>query len=522
MRSRSSPTVPVTALLGPLSAAFLIAVLFSPVPASTQGLPSPGEWFGVEVPTGLVLPPQLEILRNESFQAPRVKVPPGEKGFAELRGSRIRGWLREIVELSHASHDDGLLMWGRVSGFPAAESTADWVAARFREAGLSGVEVQKYGATEPMWWPRQWEVRLLGDPGTGGHGDDVILYSAVPTSGSGIEGGVLTAPLVYAGDSDDLLDVDVAGKVAIQRRVPTSGAASQREVVRSGAGALFDRGAVAVLNYIEQPGNMQVRDFGRCGPVCFNLGGADGAFLREVLGAAEEAGDGRELRMRLSLDASEEADRSAQNVVGVVPGRSEEVIIVNAHLDAWYAGAGDNGDGLAVQIALARHFAGSGSPPPRTLVFVASGGHHSTGLNGPRNFVRMNPDLVGRTVLVLNLEHVAQYSVDPETWRIEDTEQEMSWGITNLAPYLVDLTDQGVERYGFRLRSEYSSSVPGDLGGYASVRAPRVQAIHAGPLYHTTGDVFESISVRGLERAARFYRFFVEEVAGAPAARIDP
>lgn len=522
MRPRPTAPAPGAGSLALLSAIFLIALLGRPLSAAGQDAMGGAGWFGVEVPTGLALPPQLQILQDESFQAPRVAVPPGEEGFVELEGSAIRGRLREIIEHSHASHAAGRLMWGRVSGFPAAAATADWVAARYREAGLSEVEVQSYGASEPMWWPRQWEVRLLGDPGENGRGGDVILYSAVPTSGSSIGGGVLTAPLVFAGDADDLLDVDVAGKVAIQRRVPTGGAASQREVVRSGARTLFERGAVAVLNYIEQPGNMQVRDFGRCGPVCFNLGGADGAFLREVLGAAEEAGEGRELRVRLALDASEEADRTAQNVVGIVPGRSEEVIVVNAHLDAWYGGAGDNGDGLAVQIALARHFAASAGPPPRTLVFVASGGHHSRGLNGPRNFVRMNPELVERTVLVLNLEHVAQYAVDPETWRVRDTEQEMAWGITNLAPYLVDLTDRGVERYGFRLRSEYSSSVPGDLGGYASVDAPRVQAIHAGPLYHTTGDVFESISVRGLERAARFYRFFIEEVAGARGARIDP
>lgn len=496
--------------------------LSDPGGLSGQGTPRTDEWYGVEVPGGLELPPSLGILRNEAFQASPARFPPEEADFDELGGRRIQDWLGEIVERSHGSHDAGRRMWGRVSGFPGAAATADWVARRFREAGLSEVEVQHYRADEAMWWPREWEVRLLGDPGLDGRGRDVVLHSAVPTSGSLIEDGALTAPLVYAGDSESLLDVDVAGKVAVQRRVPTSGAASQRGAVRSGARELFDRGAVAVLNYIDQPGNMQIRDFGRCGPACFNVGGGDGAFLRAVTEAAAEDDPSEELRIRLSLDAGMEDGRTAQNVVGVVPGESDEVVVVNAHMDAWYGGAGDNGDGLAVQIALARHFAGVGGAPARTLVFVASGGHHSRGLNGPRNFVRTNPELVERTVLVLNLEHVAQFSVDPESWRVEETEQEMGWGITNLAPFLVELTDRGVERYGFRLRPEYSSSVPGDLGGYAAVDAPRVQAIHAGPLYHTTGDVFESISIQGLERAARFYRFFIDEVAAAPKARIDP
>lgn len=480
------------------------------------------EWFGVELPPGLALPPTLAILRNEDFQAPRAVVPRGEQGYVELEGERIREWLRQIVAFSHESHDRGQRMWGRVSGFPGATATAQWVAERFREAGLSGVQVQRYDAEERLWWPRHWELRVLGDPGMGGRGRDVILHSAVPTRPSSIADRVRTAPLVYAGSADELLDVEVAGTVAVQRWVPTSGAASQRGVIRDGARELFDRGAVAVINYIAQPGNMHVRDFSGCGPVCFNVGGADGAFLR---GVAEAAGDGpssRTVRVRMYLDAGMEPGLTAQNVMGVVPGESDEVVVVNAHLDGWYDAAGDNGDGLAVQLALARHFSGPAGRPARTLVFVASGGHHSPGLNGPRNFVRMNPALAERTVLVLNLEHVAQFAVDPESWRVRETEQDMGWGVTNLAPFLVDLTDRGVERYGFRLRPEYSSSVPGDLGGYASVGAPRVQAIHAGPLYHTTGDIFESISVEGLERAARFYRFFLDGVAEASRTEIAP
>jgi len=480
------------------------------------------------VPRGLELPPQLAILRNRDFGASRAAVPRGEEEYVELEGEPIRDWLRRIVAFSHESHARGRHMWGRVSGFPGAEATAQWVAERFDDAGLSGVSIQRYDADEAMWWPRHWEVRVLGESGMDGRGGDVTLHSAVPTGGSVIDEGVLTAPLVYAGDADDLLDVDVAGKMAVQRRVPTSGAASQRSVVRAGAQALFDRGAVAVINYVDQPGNMQVRDFSGCGPVCFNVGGTDGAFLRAITEAAKTEGEATEdggsgaVRARLYLDAGTESSLTAQNVVGIVPGESDEVVIVNAHLDGWYDGAGDNGDGLAVQVALARHFADPMNRPARTLVFVASGGHHSRGLNGPSNFIRMNPSLAERVVLVLNLEHVAQFSMDPETWRVQETEQEMAWGITNLAPFLVELTDQGVERYGFRLRSEYSSSVPGDLGGYVPLGVPRVQAIHAGPLYHTTGDIFESISVEGLERAARFYRFFIDGVAEAPRAKIDP
>jgi hypothetical protein len=506
-----------------LLAGITLAVALTSVnagPAAAQSNQQTNAWLGVPLPGGLALPPQLSVLRDGRFSATPAAVPAGEGGHSALEGEPIRALLRQIVDFSVASRANGELMWGRVSGFPAAAATAEWVADQYRTAGLRDVAVQRYTADAGMWWPDQWEVRLLGTDALGSGSDDVILRSAVPARGTEIPGGMLTAPLVFAGDVAAPDNVDVRGKVAIQWIRPSSGAFSLRSTVSAGADALFARGAVAVLNYIDQPGNMHVRDFG-C-RACFNIGGADGAFLRTVAERATSAGKAADVRVRLYLDATVRENLSAHNVVGIVPGDSDEIVIVNAHLDGWYDATGDNGDGLAVDVALARHFARPENRPARTLVFVASGGHHSSGLNGPGHWVTMNPELASRVVLVLNLEHIAQYLVDPATFEVQHTEQDMGWGISNMAPYIVELTDRARERYGFRLRDDYGTGVPGDLGGYASLGVPRVQAIHAGPLYHTSGDVFETISVEGLERAARFYAYFIDGVARASRAQLDP
>ncbi len=518
MASRAAPSDRV--VLAVLAALIALA---GPTPAAAQ---SHAAWFGVPVPTGLALPPSLSVLDDPDFTAPHAAVPAGEERFVDLDGEKVAILLEQIVEYSRRSHANGERMWGRISGLPLMENTARWVAGELQQAGLTGVHVQPYRGDAAMWWPDEWEVRLLGLPRLPRGSTDVVLHSAVPTRGARVPDGMATANLVYAGDIGAFRDVDVRGAVAVQRAQPGSGpygasAFSLRSAIRDGAEELMQRGAVAVLNYIDQPGNMHVRDFAGCS-VCFNIGGEDGAFLRDVYERALRDGQARRLRARLSLQARERPLPVSYNVFGVVPGDSDEVIIVNAHMDGWYDAAGDNGDGLAVQVALARHFARPENRPARTLVFVASGGHHSPGLNGPEHFVERNPELARRAVLVLNLEHVAQYEVDPGTWRVERTEQPMGWGVTNLAPFLLQLTDRGVERYGFRLRPEYGSSVPGDLGRYEVLGVPRVQAIHAGPLYHTSADVLQSISVEGLERAARFYAFFIDGVARATREQIDP
>jgi hypothetical protein len=476
-------------------------------------------WFGIALPRGLSSP-HSPVVNVKSVSLPPALVPTGEESYRELQGARIYQDVAAIVDFSKHSFKAGDKVWGRVTGFPAAKATIEWSAQQFKKSGLANVEVQEYEATTgtPMWWAKSWEARLIANPKFGKGSLDVILASAVPTSGSMIAS-TLTGELVYVGAVTDeqLPDVDVRGKVAVQHLRPENGAFSERTRTVERAQALTKRGAIAILNVVEQTGNMHIRDFGNCGAPCFNLGTADGRFVEEVVKRAAKP-----VTIQLKLDADKLTGLKGHNAVGIVPGKSDENIIVNAHADGWYDAAGDNADGLAVLMAMARHFAKPENKPERTLVFVASGGHHSAGLNGPANFVRMNPALTAKTVLVLNLEHIAQMRIRSGTWIVENTEQPMNLGIDNSAPAIIDIGKRGVERYGFNLNPTFGTSVSGDLGGYAPLGVARVQAIHSGPMYHASGDVLETISAPGLERAARFYIYFVNEIAKVPRDALNP
>ena len=479
-------------------------------------------WYGKSVPPGLgdVHKP---IVNVKNATPPPATVPPGEEKFSTLRGSEIYRDVASIVGFSKQSRAAGDKVWGRVTGFPAAKATIDWSAQQLKLAGLSDVAVQEYTATigTPMWWSKSWEVKLIANAAFGEASRDVVLETAVPTSGSNIDGGTLTAPLVYVGAvTDKLPDVDVRGKIAVQHLRPVNGAFSERTPTVQRAQALTKQGAVAILNVVEQTGNMHVRDFGNCGAPCFNLGSADGDFVEEVLARATK--DGKPLTAQLKLQAERYAELKGHNAFGVIPGSSDENIIINAHADGWYDAAGDNADGLAVLIALARHFGQPAHKPRRTLIFVASGGHHSAGLNGPANFVRMNSTLTAKTVLVLNLEHIAQLRIRSGMWTVDGAEQPMNFGIDNSAPAILAAGKRSMERYGFNLNPTFGTSVSGDLGGYAPLGVARVQAIHSGPMYHTSGDTLETISVPGLERAARFYAHFIEEMMKLPRTELNP
>src|SRR4029453_12476512 len=141
------------------------------------------------------------------------------------------------------------------------------------------------------------------------------------------------------------------------------------------------------------------RDFSDCGNPCFNIGGRDGLFLESILDRAAEAGAQDKGRARIDLQTQTFRALKAINGVGIIRGTLDEVIVLNAHVDGWFDGAGDNGDGLAVLIALARHFAKPANKPQRTIALVASAGHHTPGINGPRSFVAANPELVKKAVM---------------------------------------------------------------------------------------------------------------------------
>ncbi|MFT3725792.1 MAG: M28 family peptidase [Hyphomonadaceae bacterium] len=477
-------------------------------------------WFGLVPPVALSAP---VVAPDTGVAIPPPPIPAGEAdGHGALRGDRIRSSVEQVIGFAQDMREDGNQMWGRISGFPSEDETAKWLAGEFRGIGLEKVEVQSYAATGDFWWPVTWQAVVLGDKAYGDLTIDVTLASAVPVSRSAITGGTLEAAVVYAGDAGEVSTEGVSGKIALQHTRPTTGAYSDRTKVRESSQKLIQAGAVAVITWVEQAGNMHVFDFGQCGGPCFNIGGADGRFLTEAIAKAKAA-KAPELRMRLSLQADVRTGLKASNVIGIIPGASPETIIVNAHLDSWFDGAGDNADGVGVLVGLARYFSRDGAKPARTLLFVGSGGHHSSGMNGPGNLVAMNPELMKNVVLIINLEHLAQYEIAAvPAWVVNTSEEPKNFGVSNSSPALVSLVKQGAQRYGFIIQPEVTNSVPGDLGGYAPLNVARIQGIHSGPLYHTSGDVLESISVPGLEKAARFYAWLIEQASVMPKGDINP
>ena len=209
------------------------------------------------------------------------------------------------------------------------------------------------------------------------------------------------------------------------------------------------------------------------------------------------------------------------------------MVIVNAHADAWFDGADDNADGLAVMLGLADYFAHRKEKPARTLVFMVSGGHHTA--IGAAAFIKAHPEIVRKTVLVMNLEHLAQIAVtqaarlDPAApggyssglWTASTTETVKQAGAVNSSLLVWRLLGKASQRYGVVTSYEPTGTAPGDLGAYIRAGLPSAQLISSEVYYHSSGDTPSTISVPGLERGAAFYAGLIDDVAKAPRAALS-
>ncbi|MHA6316619.1 M28 family peptidase [Altererythrobacter sp. CAU 1778] len=487
-------------------------------------------WFGLRLPGAATDPVDGPVQSAEDVLPPRpASVPSGPRGEA-LSGKTIRADLAKIIGFSHESRDAGDYLWGRITGRPAFDRTMAWVEASLREAGLGDVRQEPF-AYRDLHLPVSGEVRLLADNSFGEGSADIVLRSAM-VGGNGPVDGVLEAPLAYLGQGLDaeIAGRDLAGRIAVV--VSTPSPSLYAALPASRIPAVLAAGAAGVIEIQIQPGNLQNFDRDRhgCGPgMCFTLGGEDGYFLQNLLGSA--ARSDKIVRARLTAK-SETLAGAAANVVATIPGRSERTIVVVAHADGWFGGADDNGSGLAVLLALARHF--KQQPQlERTIVFLASAGHHSATVNGPLAFRKMHGgDLLAKADLILNIEHPAQAQLmrsylyrqadnfgAPLIAATGDLPKQVA--VSNGAPFLIDLWRQGAQCFGLELQRRIDSELPGDLNAFADLESvPRTQMIASGGVYHTSGDDLWSVPAAALERAARFHAFFIAAAADAPASAL--
>jgi hypothetical protein len=352
---------------------------------------------------------------------------------------------------------------GRGSGSPELEKAAKFLAKEFRKAGLRPLR----GST--FLQPFSLSVKAT----QGAHNELSYTLAGERTDVKPVDGflpysfsstGSVQGPVVFAGYGitapeygyDDYAEIDVLGKIVLLlKHEPQEfdGASVFEGRVYTEHSQLFSKalnarahGATAILyvndtanhgsdtmeKFVSLPGPADagipfVQISSAHVEVWFQ---ATNRGFRETIESIDRSVKpnsfplASDLRVSLRADVEHTA-RDIHNVVGFIPGATDEYIIIGAHYDhlgvgeqyslapekagTVHPGADDNASGVAGLLALARHFGTreSNPRPPRGIVFIAFAGEE-LGLLGSVHYAN-NPLLpLNRAQLMINMDMIGR------------------------------------------------------------------------------------------------------------------
>ncbi|HYL37653.1 MAG TPA: M28 family peptidase, partial [Bryobacteraceae bacterium] len=409
--------------------------------------------------------------------------------YKSISGDRMLGYVKELAEISQHSRDRGDQLWGRITGTQADAETAQWVMQKLKQMGVTDVH-QEALDLPPQQVPKSWEAVVSGG------GKTIMLESAVAARGAPgtPAGSTLDLEAVYAGlgTEADFAGRDVKGKAVFIYAEALPGAWKTSGTSYGAGRRAEERGAAAVFLTIGIPGNFRtVVGAGTSRVPGFTLGFRDGAAVREMI---EQSAAGSPPRVKVRSDIQAVSGEKTSLVWGVIPGVTDEKIIINAHRDGYYDAADDNATGVATSLALAEYFAKlPKAKRRRTVVIVSNPGHHNTAV-GNQWLIAHKDTFFAKAALLINSEHTGQVGADFYGYRLlpTNTPWNFDW-FAGGGPKLAPIVTRDWDLFGISRYREPTASGSGDLGALDHL-APSIDLIQATPFYHSDHDTPESIS----------------------------
>jgi len=434
-------------------------------------------------------------------------LPDTEKAYAKIDGLKMKALVNEIVAISRKSRDDGNKYWGRIAGTKYEAMTADLLEAKFRKLGMTDINRPEF-PLRPQWFPTDWDVSASG-------GGKTLTFSSLrPALGSkatppaGLD---VDAVWVGLGTAADFAGRDVRGKAVVIHTMLSPGQMGQSAIAEGAFKRATEAGAAAIIGVWGYYDNMAVWQGLGGGfaspnsPPGFFVGFEDGKKLRDLIGAGPT-------RVKMTLKTEERENLKSVSIWGTLPGTTDETIIVMAHMDGWFDAALDNASGLSVMLTLAEHFAAVPKEKRRrNMLFIGTAGHHVGSPNA--TYLRdKRPDLLAKTALMINCEHVS--ATQTLNWgtnlRRSTAVWPRRWNVNGSAK-LTDTVLAAYKTFGVGVVGDMDPTATGEMGAIFRL-APSLQVIRSPELKHTDADVPEMVPAVGLASVGRAFAKIVDEV----------
>lgn len=436
---------------------------------------------------------------------------------------RIYGWIEEVF-------NQGI----RRPGYPADEWATRRCLELFDEFGLEDARLEAVDL--PKWEPRGWSLTV------GTREGDSIEVPCFPLPHSAPTVGVESSLVPYDAGNPDAVRGQIAlydlsfmrSRLSTMRGLatwsydPEDTFAESTQVLPFGReihGAMDGPAAAGAVGFVGVLRDYPVDSCDYYVPydgverpipgVWINR--SDGARISELLAKGP-------VRARIEVDSLRE-NATTHNVLGELPGESDEIIIIGSHHDGPWASAVEDGSGIALVLAQALYWSRvSREERPHRLVFLLNSGHMVGGL-GCKAFCEQHTTDLKRTVLELHLEHAANEFVERGGALTATGLPETRWWFTSRIPQLEEAVREAIEEEGLDRSLILPPTVFGprpttDGGDFHLHGVPIVNYLTAPFYLFDSIDTMDKIHRPSLVPVTRAAVRIVESTAGVTAAQM--
>jgi len=458
-------------------------------------------------PNPITGPPLVPL--QESYL--RWPLPASAAAYGAIDGARLKPYVEQLAAISRKSRDAGNQWWGRITGTPAHDEAQQLVAAKLRGFGMD-VRLEET-AIPPAWFPTSWAVSAASGATTLPIRTAHPVLRSIGTPASGLD---LDAVYVGLGSPADFAGRDVRGKAVVIYSIPTPSALNHSGKTNGAMLLAEERGAAAVIIVLGIPGNFTTQLWGSGGEgpdltkvPWFSVGNDDGTAIREMI----DRGELVKIRMRLAIQTRTGLKPSA--VFGVLPGSTDENILVIAHTDGFWEAGVDNASGVAAMLGLAEYFSKiPRAQRRRTITFMAPVGHHVTPDLSLQKLHDNRATVFAKTALIINAEHVTttQTYLFGTLLRKSNAATAHRFFVGRSAALARILVDNfrlfGVALY------ELPSTKYGVAGDLVKLTddAPGIEVIESNAFYHSDHDTPDIVPAAGLESITRAYAKIIDDI----------
>jgi Zn-dependent M28 family amino/carboxypeptidase len=263
----------------------------------------------------------------------------------------------------------------RLGGSEAEARARDWGVRRLKALGFRNVRIETY---EMPAWSRGAEEAAIVSP----FPQELAvtaLGNSVPTPAEGVTAEVVRFPSLEALKAAPITGLE--GKIVFvdEKMAKTQDGSGYGVAVAKRSGAAVEAGkrgaAAAIIRSVgtdshrnPHTGGMNYGDAPLKVPTAA-LSNPDADQLARALQRSKS------VKLNLKLATSVTPKAVSGNVIGEIPGRTDEIIVIGGHLDSWDLGTGavDDAAGIGITAAAAKLLAETIGKPRRTIRVVMWG-----------------------------------------------------------------------------------------------------------------------------------------------------